>query len=78
MISERQEFIAADGVCLVADVAGPLCGPTIILAHGGGQTRHSWSHAFQRFAREGYRVINFDARGHGESGWSPDNRYPLE
>jgi pimeloyl-ACP methyl ester carboxylesterase len=77
-MSERREFVADDGVRLIADVAGPLDGPTIILAHGGGQTRHSWSHAFSRLASEGYRVINFDARGHGESDWSPDNRYPLE
>lgn len=77
-MSERHEFVADDGVRLVADVAGPSHGPTIILAHGGGQTRHSWSHAFDRLVGAGYRVINFDARGHGDSDWSPDNRYPLE
>ena len=77
-MNDRREYVADDGVRLIADVAGPSAGPTIVLAHGGGQTRHSWSHAFARLVREGYRVVNFDARGHGESGWSPDNRYPLE
>ncbi|WP_084421475.1 alpha/beta fold hydrolase [Henriciella litoralis] len=77
-MSERREFIADDGVGLVADIAGPSDGPTILLAHGGGQTRHSWSHAVSLLAGAGYCVINLDARGHGESGWSPDNRYPLE
>jgi alpha-beta hydrolase superfamily lysophospholipase len=37
----------------------------VILLHGGGQTRHSWSGAAQALAQRGYRVINFDARGHG-------------
>ena len=77
-MTERCEFIADDGVRLVADIAGPGDAPTIILAHGGGQTRHSWSKAFDRLAAQGYRVINFDARGHGESDWSVDNRYPLK
>lgn len=66
-----------DGVRLSADIDGPETGPTIVLAHGGGQTRHSWSGAFRKLAASGYRVVNFDARGHGESDWSKDNRYPL-
>lgn len=77
-MSERWEYIADDGVRLVADVAGPAKAPTVILAHGGGQTRYSWSRAFGQLVSTGYRVINFDARGHGESDWSPDHQYPLE
>lgn len=74
---ERCAYIAPDGLRLVADVAGPPDAPAVILAHGGGQTRHSWSGAFKRLVDAGYRVVNFDARGHGESDWSKDNRYPL-
>lgn len=76
-MARRHVFPMDDGVQLVADIDGPSNGPTVILGHGGGQTRHSWSGAFRKLATNGYRVINFDARGHGESDWSPDNRYPL-
>lgn len=77
-MSNRFEFFADDGVRLVGDVAGPEDGATVILAHGGGQTRHSWSRAFERLVERGYRVLNYDARGHGDSQWSPDNCYPIE
>ena len=33
--------------------------PTVVLAHGGGQTRHSWSGAMRALGAEGYRVINY-------------------
>lgn len=29
----------------------------------------------QALAAAGYHVVSYDARGHGESGWSPDGRY---
>jgi pimeloyl-ACP methyl ester carboxylesterase len=45
--------------------------------HGGGQTRHSWSGAMRALLANGYRVINFDSRGHGDSGWSPDGVYTM-
>jgi alpha-beta hydrolase superfamily lysophospholipase len=70
-ISTRR-FQTRDGLSLVADVGGADNAPTVILAHGGGQTRHSWSGAMERLIQEGYHVINFDARGHGESDWAPD------
>lgn len=65
------------GIRLAADVAGPAGAPAIILLHGGGQTRHSWSRTTQRFARAGYRVLNLDLRGHGHSAWSPEGDYSL-
>lgn len=50
-----------------------------MLMHGGGQTRHSWSGTFEMLVDAGYRVVSYDARGHGESGWSADGiySYPL-
>ena len=74
---KRQNFKADDGVWIAADIAGPSNAPTVVLAHGGGQTRHSWARAAQQLTLAGYRVINYDARGHGDSDWSPDNQYPL-
>jgi pimeloyl-ACP methyl ester carboxylesterase len=46
--------------------------------HGGGQTRHSWAGAQEKLAAEGYRVVSYDARGHGESGWAPDGDYSVD
>ena len=61
-----------------ADEWGPERAPTVVLMHGGGQTRRSWSGAAREFSAAGYRVINLDARGHGESEWPPDGRYTLD
>lgn len=72
---EQQRFTTPDGLTLVGDVAGPPDAPAVILLHGGGQTRHSWSGAMRKLVERGYRVVNFDARGHGESDWSPTGDY---
>lgn len=66
-----------DGLRLVADQGGNEKAPAVILLHGGGQTRYSWSRAAERLVEEGLQVISFDARGHGESDWSADGAYQL-
>jgi len=76
MISQRR-FRTPDGLELVADVAGPADAPTVLLLHGGGQTRHSWGRAMTRLVEDGYSVVNYDARGHGDSDWSPTGDYSL-
>lgn len=77
MHSETIRIPVADGVAIAADVAGPPGAPTVILGHGGGQTRHSWDQAELQLAAAGYRAINYDLRGHGDSDWSPDGDYAL-
>lgn len=72
-----REYRTPDGLTLVADEGGPAGAPTVVLLHGGGQTRHSWAGAMHRLIAEGYYVINFDARGHGDSSWSEDAAYSL-
>ena len=74
---EQIRISGTGGLTLVADSAGPVDGQPVILLHGGGQTRHSWSRAVERLLAEGFQVINFDARGHGESDWSPTGAYAL-
>lgn len=59
-------------------MAGPENGQPVILLHGGGQTRHSWSKALSELAAAGYKVISPDLRGHGESQWCPEGRYTLD
>ena len=71
----RREFMTADGVRLVADTLGEPGSPAVILMHGGGQTRHSWAGAVGALAEADYFVVNYDARGHGDSGWSADGVY---
>ncbi|MCY1258394.1 2-(acetamidomethylene)succinate hydrolase [compost metagenome] len=68
----------AHGNRLAADLSGAEDAPTVILLHGGGQTRHSWARAHQVLADKGYRVVSVDARGHGESDWAADGDYSLE
>ncbi|NIJ35967.1 pimeloyl-ACP methyl ester carboxylesterase [Sphingopyxis panaciterrae] len=75
---QRTVYNAPDGVRLVADRGGDPGAPAVILLHGGGQTRHSWSRAVDRLLAEGFQVVNFDARGHGESDWSPAGAYGLD
>lgn len=73
-----RRYTADDGVDLVADVAGDPDAPCVVLMHGGGQTRFSWQGAMQELVDAGYRVINFDARGHGDSGWAGPGGYGLK
>jgi pimeloyl-ACP methyl ester carboxylesterase len=73
----ERKYTVGEGIELVADVGGDPSAPAVILMHGGGQTRHSWGGAMAELLREGYHVINLDARGHGDSGWSPSADYSL-
>ena len=73
----QQRFTTPDGLTLVADIGGRPDAPAVILLHGGGQTRHSWANAMQRLVERGYFVVKYDARGHGESDWSPTGDYSL-
>lgn len=75
---ERREFPSADGLTLVGDTGGPEGAPLVLLMHGGGQTRHSWSGAMRALVSAGYRVVNLDARGHGESSWSEAKAYRID
>jgi len=72
------KLAAADGLQLVADVGGPEDGPTVVLLHGGGQTRHSWSGTWRVLVDAGWRAWSLDLRGHGDSDWSPTGDYSLD
>jgi pimeloyl-ACP methyl ester carboxylesterase len=49
-----KSWVAADGVRIVGDVAGNPDSPAVVLLHGGGQTRHSWSAAVEPLRDAGY------------------------
>ncbi|HKY93410.1 MAG TPA: alpha/beta hydrolase [Nevskiaceae bacterium] len=73
----KSTFSGANGLKLAADVGGDPSAPPVILMHGGGQTRHSWGTALKALVAEGFYVINLDARGHGDSEWSPEGECML-
>jgi len=77
MHSETIRIPVAPGVAIAADVAGRKGAPTVVLGHGGGQTRHSWDKCERQLAAAGYYAINYDLRGHGDSDWSPDGDYAV-
>lgn len=46
-------------------------GPPVVLCHGITATRRYVLHGSRALARVGYRVITYDARGHGDSDGAP-------
>ncbi|QKS00628.1 alpha/beta hydrolase [Sphingomonas sp. CL5.1] len=68
--------VTSSGLAIAADVEGQG-DVTVILGHGGGQTRNAWRRLSAFLAERGYRVIRYDLRGHGESDYAPDGDYHL-
>lgn len=77
MVTEIR-LTAADGIILAAESHGPDDGLPVILAHGGGQTRHAWHAAAKRLGNKGLRAVALDLRGHGDSDWSPEGKYHID
>ncbi len=68
----RHEWVTPDGLALVGEQTDAGNSPSVLFAHGFGQTRQSWSGAQFALAKEGVGSIAWDMRGHGESGRNPD------
>ena len=47
--------------------------PHLILLHGGGLTAHTWDMA-ALLLRDTYHLVALDLRGHGDSGWTPEDQ----
>lgn len=69
---------ASGGVSLAVDIGGDPSRPSVILLHGGGQTRHAWGKALRQLVAAGYHVLSLDLRGHGESDWSAQGDYSMD
>jgi pimeloyl-ACP methyl ester carboxylesterase len=67
-------FTGASGNRLVGDVFGDG-GSSVLLLHGGGQTRHTWRTTARQLARSGRIAYAIDQRGHGDSDWISDAAY---
>ncbi len=63
---------------IVADQWGGDEHHPILLAPGGGQTRHAWGKTGQRLAGLGYHVTSIDQRGHGDSEWPKSANYDYQ
>jgi 3-oxoadipate enol-lactonase len=57
------------GVAVRGETEGE--GPSVVLAHGLTATRDVVVHGSRLLARRGYRMVSYDARGHGESDPAP-------
>jgi pimeloyl-ACP methyl ester carboxylesterase len=78
MPASRISFTLPHNLKIAADAFGPENGRPVMLAHGGGQTRHAWQACGRTLGDSGYYAITIDMRGHGESDWSPDGDYRME
>jgi len=75
---QRVTFRTPDGVVLVGEAHGDPTAPSVVMLHGGGQTRYAWGGTAAALAGAGRHVANMDLRGHGDSGWARDGDYSLE
>lgn len=69
-LKPRPFVVTSGGVRLAGEEVGE--GPPIVLLHGLTATRRYVLHGSNALARRGYRLISYDARGHGESTPPPD------
>lgn len=69
MPAEPTPFGVGEGPTVRGETAGE--GAPIVLCHGITATRRSIIHGSKVLERAGYRVITYDARGHGESDPAP-------
>lgn len=76
--SAVSHLVAADGTALVLERWRGERAPSLLFAHGFGQTRHAWNGAARALAVQGYDTVTFDARGHGGSDWVPRGDYHME
>lgn len=67
-----------EGMALCGDAFGPEHGQQVLLLHGGGQARYAWRATGVQLGAAGYRAITLDARGHGDSDWSPKGDYEMD
>lgn len=59
------EYVTLENGRIACDVVGD--GPLVVLSHGMGTMRQDFRHLVGPLAAAGYRVVNVDMRGHGES-----------
>jgi pimeloyl-ACP methyl ester carboxylesterase len=71
-LEPRPFELASDGQRLAGEEVGE--GLPIVLLHGLTATRRYVLHGSLTLARRGYRLVSYDARGHGESSPAPEDQ----
>jgi pimeloyl-ACP methyl ester carboxylesterase len=65
-----RQLAGGETVTLAGEQAGQ--GPTLVLLHGLSATRRNVVQGSRHLTRRGFRLIAYDARGHGDSSPAPD------
>lgn len=76
VVSSRRE--ASGGAVVALDTFTPVDlrpTATLVLLHGGGQSRQQWHEVGTGLAAAGLRAVTMDLRGHGESEWPGSYRH---
>jgi pimeloyl-ACP methyl ester carboxylesterase len=76
--SAAASLVSMDGIALATQRWAGVRSPSLVFAHGFGQTRHAWNGAARTLAEQGFDATTFDARGHGESERVPRGEYHME
>jgi pimeloyl-ACP methyl ester carboxylesterase len=71
---EPLDVTSADGTQLHAEAFGLADGPTLVLAHGWTETLQYWIYEIRELSND-FRIVAYDARGHGRSGRPPSDEY---
>lgn len=66
--SKSYTVTAPDGVTLAVQESGDPSGPAIVFIHGLLGSHLNWDAQVTAPALQGYRMITYDLRGHGQSG----------
>jgi pimeloyl-ACP methyl ester carboxylesterase len=77
LTSESAPF-AVDDLSLMTETWHAQGQPSLLFAHGFGQTRGAWTAAARALAAEGCRCVTFDSRGHGDSDRVPGGDYHMD
>ena len=69
-----RQLPGAGSITLEGEEAGD--GPPVVLLHGLSATRRNVVQGSRALIKRGYRLISYDARGHGASSPAPRYEYP--
>lgn len=75
--ADTARFPVAD-LTLAVETRNPGGAPSLLFAHGFGQTRGAWNGTAAALAHVGCRCVSFDTRGHGESDRVADGDYRMD
>jgi pimeloyl-ACP methyl ester carboxylesterase len=76
-VSAASQFVERDSLRLHHLDWGVPERPTLLLVHGSRLHAHVWNDFCRRYSSR-YHIVAVDQRGHGDSGWCPQQNYGLE